>query len=70
MLLPRDYSKLIEYLSFFLQCATIFILGATAYYDYSLLKMAEAMTFNDFFSGGNLWSRCEVTKAHRVCPNQ
>ena len=49
MLLPRDYSKLIEYLSFFLQCATMFILGATAYYDYSLLKMAEAMTFNDFF---------------------
>ena len=46
MLLPRDYSKMIEYLSFFLQCATVKILGATTHYIYSLLKMADA-SIND-----------------------
>ena len=41
MLLPRDYSKMIDNLSFFLQCATVIILGTIAHYVYSLLKMAE-----------------------------
>ena len=40
---------MIEYLSFFLQCATVIILGATAHYIYSLLKMAEA-SFIDLLS--------------------
>ena len=30
---------MIKYLGFFLQCATVFILGATAHYIYSLLKI-------------------------------
>ena len=32
---------MIEYLSFFLECTTTTILGAAAYYLYSLIKMAE-----------------------------
>ena len=35
---------MIEYLSFILQCVTVFILGATAYYIYSLIKMANEIT--------------------------
>ena len=33
--------KMIEYFSLILQCTTFIILGATAYYIYSLMKMAE-----------------------------
>ena len=40
-LLLRDYSKMFEYFSFLLQCTTTIILGATAYYLYSLIKMAN-----------------------------
>ena len=32
---------MIEYLSFFLECTTTTVLGAAAYYLYSLIKMAE-----------------------------
>ena len=39
-------TKMIEYLSFLLQCTLLIILGATAYYLYFLLKMAEA-SIND-----------------------
>ena len=34
-------AKMLEYLSFLLQCTTVTILGATAYYLYSLLKIAD-----------------------------
>ena len=58
-LLPRDYrtptnrlqtscqetmTKMIEYLSFFLQCTIVVLLGAAAYCLYSLLEMAERST--------------------------
>ena len=39
-LLSRDYSKMIECFSIILQCTTAIILWATAYYIYSLIKMA------------------------------
>ena len=39
--LSRDHNKMIEYLSFILQCPTVILLGTTTYYLYSLLKMAE-----------------------------
>ena len=41
-LLSRDKSKMIEYLSFLLQCTTAIILGSNAYHLYSLIKMAES----------------------------
>ena len=41
-LLPGDYSKMIEYFNFFLQCTLVALLGTTVYYIYSLLKIAEA----------------------------
>ena len=34
-------AKMMEYLSFILQSTTTIILGATAYYLYSLMKMVE-----------------------------
>ena len=39
-------TKMIEYLSFLLQCTSVTLLGATTCYLYSLLKMAEA-SIND-----------------------
>ena len=39
-------AKMIEYLSFILQCTTVMTLGATAYYIYSLIKMTES-TINE-----------------------
>ena len=45
-LLSRDYNKMLECLSFLLQCTMAIILGTTAYYLYSLIKMAEA-SIND-----------------------
>ena len=39
-----------DYLSFFLQCATVFILGATAHHIYFLLKMCES-SINDLVPG-------------------
>ena len=32
---------MLEYLSFILQCKTVILLGATSYYIYSFIKMAE-----------------------------
>ena len=45
-LLSRDYSKMIEYVGVILLCTLVALIGATAYYLYSLLKMAEA-SIND-----------------------
>ena len=42
-------AKIIEYLSFLLQCVTVTLLGASAYYLYSLLRMVEA-SINELFT--------------------